>query len=331
MGGKEVALFDYIRKKIPVSSSLVDQISDVLSLSYDASYRRINGKTSLSFNEAYKLIEHFEIPLKNIYELEKDNVITGVRTSNKGTIKGLENYLNNLVKLAEDFFKSKNPSIIYTAKDLPIHHSLELPFSRRFKLFAYTYLLSDESKQKRLKYSDFKVPASLNLLAEKVSTVLKKIPVKEIWNDTTLNSNLYQIGFLHDIKVLSTEEALTICDDFIESVKLIEKRAAKGAVKETSTPFTLYYNKMINLNNILFLTSNNSNRIVMPYTTLSFVTIDDDKMNTEVSAYFEKQLEFSKNLSADTGMERKLFFTGVYDRLNKFRRQIESKYTNTFL
>lgn len=331
MGGKEVALFDYIRKKIPVSSSLVNQISDVLSLSYDASYRRINGKTALSFNEAYKLIEHFEIPLKNIYELENDNVITGIRTPNKGTVQGLENYLNNLVRLAEDFSTSKKPSIIYTAKDLPIHHSLELPFTRRFKLFAYTYLLSDENKQKGLRYSDFKIPSSLDTLAQNVIKVFKKIPVKEIWNDTTLNSNLYQISFLHDLKVLSTEEALTICDDFTESIKLIEYRASEGIIEDTNVPFTLYYNRMINLNNTLLLTSKNYKRLIMPYTTLSFITIDDDKMNKEVSSYFKKQLEFSKNLSADSGMERKLFFSNVYQRLYQFKKQIENKDVGTFL
>lgn len=328
---KEIAIFDYIRKNIPASSSLVDVISDVLELSYDASYRRINGKTSLSFDEAYRLIEHFKIPLKNIYDVENEHIITGTRTVNKGSVTGLEEYFSKFTSIVSGFSKVKNTQVIYTAKDLPIYHSLETPFTRRFKLFAFTYLLSDDTNNFNVRFEDFKAPKSLNDSAKKISKSFKKLPIHEIWNDTTLNSNLYQINFLHDLRLITTEEALQVCDDFIENMKLIENRASEGRIENTDVPFKLYYNRMINLNNSFFITSKDQRKLIMPYTTLSFLTIDDDKMNDEVASYFNNQLEFSKNLSDGTGMERKLFFTGVYERLKKFRMQIESKDLGVFL
>ncbi|MDP5106899.1 MAG: hypothetical protein NWQ31_12100, partial [Polaribacter sp.] len=63
---EEEKLFDYIKFKIPENVSFIDEIADVLDISYDAAYRRIKGKTSLTLSESLQLSNRFNFNLNDI-------------------------------------------------------------------------------------------------------------------------------------------------------------------------------------------------------------------------------------------------------------------------
>ncbi|WP_407267344.1 hypothetical protein [Tenacibaculum maritimum] len=51
---------------------------------------------------------------------------------------------------------------------------------------------------------------------------------------------------------------------------------------------------MINLNNSILITSDSDNKFIIPYTPLSFFSIDDKNTTREIESYYEKQLLYSK-------------------------------------
>ncbi|WP_373941262.1 helix-turn-helix domain-containing protein [Polaribacter sejongensis] len=66
MKSSEEELFNYIKQKLPKNVSFIDKIAEVLDLSYDAAYRRVNRKTALNLAETLKLANHYNIDLNTL-------------------------------------------------------------------------------------------------------------------------------------------------------------------------------------------------------------------------------------------------------------------------
>ena len=66
MRTEEDLLFNYVKEKLPKNVSLVNEIADILNINYDAAYRRIKGKTTLSLKEAFILADHYNLNLNDI-------------------------------------------------------------------------------------------------------------------------------------------------------------------------------------------------------------------------------------------------------------------------
>ena len=66
---------DYLKAKTPENTSFVEEIASVLDIGYDAAYRRINLKTSLSLEESVKLARHYKISLNKLFETGSQNSI----------------------------------------------------------------------------------------------------------------------------------------------------------------------------------------------------------------------------------------------------------------
>ncbi|MCK4639369.1 MAG: hypothetical protein KAT33_08115, partial [Bacteroidales bacterium] len=54
-------LFQQIRESLPTHLSLVDEISELLRMSYDSAYRRIRGEKAITIDELHTLCKHFNI------------------------------------------------------------------------------------------------------------------------------------------------------------------------------------------------------------------------------------------------------------------------------
>ena len=66
---------NYLKTKTQDNTSFVDEIASVLDIGYDAAYRRINLKTSLSLEESVKLAQHYKISLNKLFEVGNPNTI----------------------------------------------------------------------------------------------------------------------------------------------------------------------------------------------------------------------------------------------------------------
>jgi hypothetical protein len=59
-------LFQHIKNSLPPNISMVDEIAELLSLSYDSVYRRIRGEKPVALDELKVLCEHFHLSCKAI-------------------------------------------------------------------------------------------------------------------------------------------------------------------------------------------------------------------------------------------------------------------------
>jgi len=130
----QTILFQQIKESLPSHLSLVDEISELLKISYDSAYRRIRGKKSLSMGELNKLSRHFDISIDALFNLKSDNVVfkhVPILPPDIGVKQWLKIILGDLKRIQQ----SSLNEIIYAAKDPPVFQYFQFPEIAAFKMF----------------------------------------------------------------------------------------------------------------------------------------------------------------------------------------------------
>jgi hypothetical protein len=173
---------------------------------------------------------------------------------------------------------------------------------------------------------------SLTKAANDYQDSYKNIHITELWNDATINSNLYQIYYFFESKLLGKIEALELCSDLMKIIKNIEKQAIDEILVDSQdNEYKLYFNRFTTLNNSSLFKTEKVKTLLIPYTHLSYIKIDDKKSCEESALFFAGQKQLSKKISGEAEIERQLFFTSMYEKINQLKKQIEVKSLITFM
>lgn len=318
-------LFNLIKEKLPESVLFIEEISNVLNISYDAAYRRIKGKTSLTFEEGINLAKFYNISLNEISELD-DNSMLVKKNSYENTLDSLIQFYKDFTNYTNDFLKNKGGTITYSAKDIPLYHFNTNSLYWKFRIYVLFNFLYKDDKNK-VSFKDFNLNPSLIEVADEFKYNFEKTNLIDLWEDTTINSSLYQIFYFYKTKLIQKNEAIQLCNDIKNMLNEIEKSTSKSALCINGKgSFELYYSKLLNLNHTIFYKSKRKKGLLFPYGSLSHMKIQDDDVCNEVDKYLERQLKFAKKISGDTNeVNRKLFFTTMYDKIEELKLKISSK------
>jgi hypothetical protein len=309
-------LFTLIKEKLPKNVSFIDEIADVLDISYDASYRRVKGKTALPFKEGLLLSDHFNIQLDNLFfDTKKDTTKIIVEKSHDIISDDfLLTFFEKSEKEAQVILDSKGGKIINCAKDYPLYHTDKGSFSR-FRIYVLINMLSKDPKLKKITFSEFNPSDEI---LNKYNTFLsqyRKVSMVEIWNDSTIDNVLNQIQYFFEVGLTTKEEALSIADGLMTSLKLIKKEAKNQKRKESGNRFQLYHNNIISLLNTVVMQTGNENIVFIPFTNLTYFKVTDKVTTDHIGQHLKTQLEFSNNLSGNAAVDRNKFFNTMYQKI----------------
>jgi hypothetical protein len=327
-------LFYTIKQRLPENISYIDKMADVLDISYDAMYRRLNNKTLLSFPEAIKLARHFKVSLDGLCSFDdKEENLNVLKKCIDNSYDGLTSFFDVISNSAVQFSQFEKPDILYAAKEIPVYYLPKDSLYTKFKLFVFSSVHAEKEVIGNFScLNDFHPPKYLIEAVDTFRNRFNNTSITEIWNDTTINSTLYQIYYFYELKMIDKDSALQICQDLRLIIKGLENRAINEMVAEDpSKVFELYYNRLINLNNTVFFRSEKIQTLFVPYTTMSYMRIDDKKTCKEIEQYFKKQLKFSKKISGASEVERQLFFASMYEKIELLKQQIEVKSGISFM
>lgn len=316
----EEKLFNFIRKKVPNSVSFTDEIAQVLEVNYDAAYRRIMGKTTLSLKETLKLMEAYNFSIDDIFTDKKD-FIRVTKAEGVNSVDKLEEYFNLAITELKEISKFQKAEIFYSAKDIPVYYSFGT--FRKFKIYAFLNVLSDQFNFKKVAFKDFDTNNYLSTKLRTLEDIYESVSTTEIWSTDTLTSSINQIMYFFKSRIIEQEDALEIIKDFLKTIQRIEQQCVTGKRGKNDKTFKFYGNDLLNLNNTIFMQGEKQQKFFVPYTTLSYIKIADPDTCEEAIKYFKKQLQFSKNLSGDSAIERSIFFNDFYKRINRLKSIIE--------
>lgn len=316
----------YLKEKTQNHTSFVEEIATILDIGYDAAYRRINLKTSLSLEESVKLAKHYKISLNNLFEVGSQNSILTELSPPIHNKEGLELYfkqsLNNVLPLTQ----LKSASIIYSAKDIPLFHTLKDSFLSRYKIYVWLKDVDTNMTKSKVTFDDFikTIPDSLLENAYKLGEVYKDINITEIWNNTTINGTLQQVLYYFEAGALSKKLALLICTDIEDVIRHVEKQAIQQSIigSKNKAIYNLYINDIHTMSNTIMVKTPYKKVFFTPFTVISYFKIEHQPTCELMHDFFEKQMSISKLLVNAGEKDRSLFFNRMHQKINRLRERI---------
>ncbi len=318
----------YLKTKSQNNTSFVDEIADILDIGYDAAYRRINSKTSLTLEEGVKLAKHYKISLNNLFEVGSQNSILTELSPPIHDKEGLELYfkqsLNNVLPLT----KLKSASIIYSAKDVPLFHTLKDSYLSRYKIYVWLKDVDSHMTTDKISFDDFilSIPETLLESAFKLGEVYKDINIAEIWNNTTINGTLQQVLYYFESGALSKDLALLICKDIEDVIYHVEEQAIQQCLigSKNKAIYNLYVNDIHTMSNTIMVVTPFQKVFFTPFTVISYFKIDHQPTCELMYEFFQKQMSSSKLLVNAGEKDRSLFFKRMHQKIEKLKNIIEN-------
>ncbi len=328
----QALLLDKIKDLIDERQTLIDHVMDVLDLSKDSGYRRIRGETALSFDEAILLAQHFGIALNEITGHADNSAIFRRRAF----ITNVEEYRQYMQESLEQLLyirQQRNHQMIYSAKDIPIFYQFGFPKLAAFKIYVWLKSVYNIQTLNESYYSLSEIPKELLDLAQQQWEAYSQINTIEIWNDTTVLSLINQIAYYYEAGLLKNrEEALELCYEFQEMIKVIYKQALSGKKvhgnnrEVNSGAFCkMYYHEILLMDNHI-LAEVGENRLIyfIPYAGLNFMSTTEPEITANIQDYLKGQTMKSALISDVSEKDRNQFFIRIKNKIEQLQEKINS-------
>jgi hypothetical protein len=214
--------------------------------------------------------------------------------------------------------RDSNTVLYYSAKDIPLFYFMDATIMSKFKAYVWLNLLDAETA--KVTFENFVITESFLESMTKLKTAYEKVEVKEIWNDTTINSSLQQILYFYESGLLGFESANELLDDLKNIISSIKKKCNNPHSK-----FSIYYNELVMLNNNLLFESKDKLTLFASYTLLGYFITENEESCQNVKRWFHRQIANSKPLNSSGIKEQQLFFNKAIRKIDFYRNQLNSQ------
>jgi hypothetical protein len=333
----QLIFLEKVKQKTNENHSLVDVITDVLQISKDAAYRRMRGETELSFDETVRLANHFRVSLSEVAG-HSENSAVFQRQSFIKTIDNYREYLQNSLTQLEYIANQKNHMMYYQAKDIPAFYHYALPKLAAFKIYVWLKSVYGIDKIDGENYNLSMIPEDLIEIVGKQWEVFSRINSTEIWSETTIRSIINQIEYYYEAGFFSSkEEALGICDEFKEMMKIIYKQALNGRKVHahnsdvfSSASYSMYFHEILLMDNHILTEFGEHNILYfIPYAGINYLSTADPDLTSDLKEFMSSQLKKAASVDNISEKERNRFFIRIKTKIDQLREKIIS--TDPFL
>ena len=309
-------LLKTIRKSLSGKNSLNDEIASILNISYDAAHRRVSGKSKFSIDETIQLATHYNISLDTLF-LKNEKVIVE-KTIEITSLKDMSLYFKKSAEKFEQLSRLPNVTLYYSAKDIPLFYFMDGTILSKFKAYVWLKLL--DPKVSEVAFEHFIIDESFLEHTQKLKKVYENASVKEIWNDTTINSSLQQILYFYEAGLLNFKTANALYKDLKRIIDSIKQKS-----NSPNSKFSIYYNELILLNNNLLFETDERLTLFVPYTLLGYFITDNEESCKNVFQFFNQQIINSKPLNQSGIKEQNLFFNRANRKIDYYIEQLNNQ------
>jgi len=320
--------FNHLKSILPQHISMVDELTELLNLSYDSVYRRIRGEKPLALNELRQICERYHISLDQVLKLQNDSVVFQAPAINNPVFL-FEDYLKGMLQQLRYVNSFKERRMLYLCKDLPIWQFYLYPEIGIFKTFFWikTLLNQADYTHKSFSLSDNSFEECLEL-ARQINKEYNELPCVELWNKESINSTLSQIEYYKDAGLFKTRNDLDlVVDSFEKTLDHLELQAEKGVKfmpgsSEVSyrAPLHLYINEVVIGSNTILASVDDSKIAFVSYNVFSYLITKDVRFNESAFQAFENLVSRSTLISATGEKERSKVFKLLKDRVRNLKK-----------
>lgn len=324
-------LLHIIKGKISRTDNIGNVLSEVLSISIDAAYRRNRGETPLTIQEVQKLCSYFDISFDNLASIKENNVLFEYSPLYNYDFS-FDSYLDGLVQALRRLSSAEDPHITLTVDNIALFQLLNFPHLTRFRLFywAKSHLQIEEYQNELFeeqKLTDHAYSVGYEILQHYV-----KIPTTECYDPEFLKGFMRQIQYYSSAHLFKDPEyPLQLMDEIKMMADHIKAQAELGKkfiyrqqAPASGNEFNLYLNDTVNADNTYFYKTKKEKGIYIVHNHLNFLHTTDPTYVEESKSIMDRQLSNSSLISAVNEKDRNAFFHRLDRTITQFRNKIEA-------
>lgn len=321
--------FQQIKQGLPNHLALVDEIAELLQISYDSAYRRIRGEKSLSMGELQKLSSKFNISLDTLFSLKNENVVFRDFLIGPDGI-GIKDWLKVILMDMSRIHAAKEKVIMYSAKDPPLFHYFQIPEIGAFKTFFWQKTLLQFPEFAERKFSLANLDQEIQALGTQCLAKYIRVPTIELWNVDTFLIAFSQMEYYWVSDLFENREDIFIlCEKFDLWLRHIQKQAELGfkfmygaepvGVEDN---FKLYLNEVVLNDNSIYVKIDDTCVTYITDNVLSLLITSDPGFCQQKEKFLKGLCQKSSLISHVNAKERSRFFNRLLKRVEDFRLSI---------
>lgn len=330
----QTTLFQILKQKIAGEESLGNALSDLLSISPDAVYRRFRNETPLTIHEMKKICVHYSISFDALCEMGDGKVVFSYPPLNTFDFS-LESYLEGILMAFQKLKALSEPEIVLSVNNIHFFQLLNFPQLVRFKLYfwAKTHLQIPDYKNQAFKHE--KTSDNAFALGKEILQIYNSIPSKEIYDFDFMRGFLRQIQYYYKAHLFEDPEyALFLYDRILLMSSHLREQASHGKkftfgtqAPASGNDFEMYLNETINSDVTFYYQSKERKGLYLTHNIMNYLETTNESYVSDSRMIMDKQLTNSSLISIVNEKERNNFFF-EFDRIIKsFRKKIESDLT----
>lgn len=294
-------------------NDLAQTIADILRITKDSAYRRLNGRVSFSAREIGILASRLNISIDRLLHQTDEYLSLPFMLKKPMKVESMD-VLRDIIDIGLDGMAKLEGSPRETGNiynSIPMEFYIYSPELTKFMFFKWGYNFIGGKGFKN--YSAWRLPDWSDGLLERMRDICRFDSVYYIWDDSIMANMGREVNNLHKLGIVTDEERIGI-REVLKDMLLRLERALDGKLTPTviSSPKMEFYVSSMTLGfTASYYTAGDSHMIEM-MTNFSFAFLDSDPDN------FHKLKEW---LDSFKGMSTLLSRSGRYERKAYFEEQ----------
>lgn len=311
------------------SRALVEELAQLLNVSTDSAYRRLRCEKFLTLDELEKISVHFNVSFdKHLALSDSNSVVFKVALDQENTT--LDAFLEGICADLEKIVAHPEHKLIYSAKEVPIFHFMQVPELAAFKMFYWMKTLFQMPEYDNLSFSFDFISEKHLALAKRISELYSKANCYEIWNFESVHSFIAQTEFYFQSGMMYRETAVQLLDKFRDLMAHLKKQADveyKFAVKAQVPKnhpknFHLYFNEIILSDNTIYAEVGDISMCYIPHALLYYMTTTDRAYCDHLHKVMEGVMRKSTKISGTAEKHRSIFFNYVFQKIEEAKTRL---------
>lgn len=325
----QIELFNKIKQKTNPNLTLVHEVSEILDLSYDSTYRRIRGDQFLNLEEIVKLCSHYGISVDALCNSSMNSVTFESFTMDPEKFR-FKDWLNMVLRDIRMIKESPNKQIIYASKDPAIYHYFVIPEIIAFKAFMWekTVFQFPDFKDKKFTFDAF--DSETLSLGMQLSKLAALIPTIELWNADTMLLVFRQIEYYWIAGLFERmDDVKNLLDKVEKWIIHIRQQAELGFKFIYNSPpegpedtFRLYETEVIKIDNLIFVDLGDKRATYIAANSLNLLKTTNPYYCEQVKKFLHGIMLTSNLISHSGEKERNRLFNKYLYLLEELRRRI---------
>jgi len=322
-------LFQSIKNKLAPNISFVHDLSELLGISYDSTYRRIRGEKELSLEELKTICIHYKISVDALFNVKHDHIIfNSMAIGEEGF--DIKKWLESLLGAIKKIHEAKESEIIYAAKDIPVFYYFEFPEIAAFKIYFWNKALIPASGYEN-KMLSLEAPENLYVIGRQLLSHYIKIPTIEIWSEETISSILRQIDYCFVSGFFKQrEDVFRLCDVLESWLDHVQSQAEHGfqymwgsPVEGIENNYRLFHNEVLVSDNTILVKADNQKISYNTYNVINQLITSNPVFCNQIENSLRNLMKKSTMISGTSAKERHRFFNILHEKVTSLRSRIE--------